>query len=461
MDAAKRESAAKKKPRSNKRRTKSSLSVRGVAVTVLTKLDSDSGSLTTLLPEWEQQVALEDRALLRELCFGVARWSPRLKAVANLLMTKSIRRKDVDVLWLIQIGLYQLDHMRIPEHAALNTTVEVTGELGKSWARGLVNAVLRSYLREREALVARLDKFAALACPQWLGEQLVKDWPTQWEAHLQGSNERPPMSLRVNRRHSDTQACLDALRAQDITARSSELCDSAVVLESPIGVEDLPGFTAGHVSVQDASAQLATQLVSPASGERILDACAAPGGKTGHLLEWSDGVDVVAVDSVAARLNRVADNLERLSLVENVRLHCADAADLEAWWDNTPFDAVLLDAPCSGTGVIRRHPDIKVLRTPQDIVQLTALQGQLLSSLWRVVRPGGRLLYVTCSVLNAENEAQISAFLEVTADAAVMELPVIPHSVSTGHGRQILRGAHDGDGFYYALLTRTGGSCER
>lgn len=443
--------------RAKGRRSKADLSVRCVAVRILHQLGSDNGSLTTLLPEHEQQLAPADRPLLRELCFGVARWSPRLLALANGLMSKPIRRKDVDVLLLIQLGLYQLDHMRIPEHAALNTTVEVTNELGKSWARGLVNAVLRSYLRDRDAQIGKLDPYAKLACPQWLGEQLNRDWPEHWEDHLRGSNERPPMSLRVNRRHTNAASYLTSLNAQDMQASISTVCDSAVVLDTAVGVEDLPGFSAGQVSVQDASAQLATHLLAPISGERVLDACAAPGGKTGHLLEWSDGVDVVAVDSVASRLDRVADNLERLSLMEHVRLHCADAADLDNWWDGTPFDAVLLDAPCSGTGVIRRHPDIKVLRKADDIPQLVQLQQQLLRSLWQVLRPGGRLLYATCSVLKAENEGQISAFLDTTADAAVMELPVIPHSVSAGHGRQILRGPHDGDGFFYSLLSRSSG----
>lgn len=456
MAFAKPTSASKKKGNAKSRRSNTSLSVRCVAVKILQQLNNESGSLTTLLPEWEQQISIADRALLRELCYGVARWSPRLLALANLLMTKPIRRKDADVLMLIQLGLYQLDHMRVPEHAVLNLTVDVTGELGKSWARGLVNAVLRSYLRDRDKLVDQLDKFAKLACPAWLGSQLASDWPLHWQAHLQGSNERPPMSLRINCRRRDVQTYLSELEAAGIEANTSTVCESAVVLRSATGVEDLPGFAEGHVSVQDAAAQLATHILAPVAGERVLDACAAPGGKTGHLLEFSEEIDVVAVDSVARRLDRVADNLERLSLMENVRLHCADAADLDSWWDGTLFDAVLLDAPCSGTGVIRRHPDIKLLRRAEDIQQLADQQRKLLQSLWRVLRPGGRMLYATCSVLKTENEAQISAFLDITADASVMELPMLAHSVSTANGRQIFRGSHDGDGFFYSLLRRSG-----
>ncbi|MBX2824145.1 MAG: 16S rRNA (cytosine(967)-C(5))-methyltransferase RsmB [Gammaproteobacteria bacterium] len=429
-------------------------SVRFAAVQLMQSLENNSGSLTTLLPVAELQVAAADRALLRELCFGTARWSVRLSALAAQLIDKPLRRKDRDVHWLITLGLYQLEYMRIAEHAALDTTVAVAGELRKSWARGLVNGVLRRFLRQRETLVSQLDQDARLAFPEWLSRQIKRDWPEHWQQHLEGSNERPPMVLRINQNRYTTARYRERLASGGLNADVSAISANALVLEQPLAVSQLPDFETGAVSVQDASAQWATLLLSPSGRERVLDACAAPGGKTGHLLEYAGESSVVAVDVSEQRLQRVHENLQRLSLYTRAQVVAADLTDLDSWWDGVPFDAVLLDAPCSGTGVIRRNPDIKLLRHPEDIAPLVELQQDMLQRVWAVLRPGGRLLYATCSVLKAENQEQVQRFLEAHADARLVQPTPIPHAFDTGFGQQLLRGSHDGDGFFYALLER-------
>jgi len=425
-------------------------SVRCAAVQILQQLDTANGSLTTLLPEAQRRIPDDDRALLSELCFGVARWSVKLSALAALLMEKPLRRKDRDVHWLIQLGLYQLEYMRIAEHAALNTTVAVAVELHKPWARGLVNGVLRQYLRQREQLDDQLDAEARLAFPAWLTQSISADWPEHWQEHLSRSNERPPMVLRVNQRKHSSTAYTEKLHDAGILATPSVVTPSALVLDQPVAVAQLPDFSTGAVSVQDAAAQWAAKLLNPSPGERLLDACAAPGGKTGHLLEYCDETRVTAVH----RLERVRENLDRLNMQPRVDVVCADVAQPDAWWDGEFYDAVLLDAPCSGTGVIRRHPDIKLLRRAEDVDELVALQCRMLNALWTVVRPGGRLLYATCSVLKAENQDQISRFLAQHQDASLGSMSPIPQALDTGVGQQLLRGDHDADGFFYALLVR-------
>ncbi|SCZ64489.1 16S rRNA (cytosine(967)-C(5))-methyltransferase RsmB [Thiohalomonas denitrificans] len=395
-----------------------------------------------------------DRGLAQELAYGTVRWHPRLNAILKQLLSRPLKAREREVEALLLVGLYQLLILEMPPHAAVGETVAAVGALKKEWARGLTNAVLRRAGREHQALLEKVDgdESAATAHPAWLLQRLQADWPQQWPAVVEANNARPPMTLRVNGQKTTREAYLEALQKADIGATATEFAPCGIRLEQPVGVDRLPGFEAGSASVQDEAAQLAAALVAPAAGERILDACAAPGGKTGHLLELVPEARVVALDRDAARLQRVRENLSRLGLSAEVA--AGDAGAPDAWWDGQPFDRILLDAPCSGTGVIRRHPDIKLLRRPSDIDALVQEQRRLLEALWPLLSPGGMLVYSTCSLLRDENDRQLAAFL-ASRDDAVEE----PISAAWGRaaavGRQILPGENGMDGFYYARLSKT------
>jgi 16S rRNA (cytosine967-C5)-methyltransferase len=350
----------------------------------------------------------------------------------------------------------------VPSHAAVAETVGAARRLHKAWAAALVNATLRGFLREREQLLAALDTdpVSALAHPAWLLDELRAAWPQQWQAIAAANNVRPPMTLRVNPRHGDAAAWRTRLTTAGHPAATVAAAPSALQLDAPCDVKILPGFATGALSVQDAAAQLAAPLLAVRPGQRVLDACAAPGGKTCHLLESQPALaELVALDRSAERLERVRENLVRLG--GTARLVAADAAEVDSWWDGKPFERILLDAPCSGSGVIRRHPDIKLLRRPEDLVHLAGEQQRLLRAVWPLLAPGGRLLYATCSVLPVENERQISHFLADYEEAE--ELPITAEwGHPRDHGRQILPGEAGMDGFFYALLQRpraaTGGT---
>jgi 16S rRNA (cytosine967-C5)-methyltransferase len=344
------------------------------------------------------------------------------------------------------VGLLQLQALRIPEHAAVSATVDATALLGARSARGLVNAVLRRFQRERGQLeqAALAEPEARFAHPRWLIDAFRADWPRDWQTVLDANNAPPPMWLRVNLLRTTRVTYLSQLQAAGLAAVPAPDVDSAVRLDRPVAVELLPGFAAGEVSVQDLSAQRAPQWLDLARGQRVLDACAAPGGKTAHILEHTRGqCDVWAVDRDGARMARVRENLERLGLM--AKLITGDATAPEAWWDGKPFDRILLDSPCSATGVVRRHPEIKVVRRPADVDRAVALQARLLRALWPLLAAGGRLVYATCSVLKRENDGQIAAFraAEPTIDAA-------PGVAS----EQLLPEEAGGDGFYYACLRK-------
>lgn len=395
-----------------------------------------------------------DGALVQELAYGTLRWFHQLAGVAALLLTKPLKPKDQDVYALLLTGLYQLRHLRMATHAAVDETVAATEALGKPWAKGLINACLREYLRRGADMVKLADSDSALRLshPAWLLEKFRNVWPEDWERIAQANNERPPLTLRVNRRRQTRDAYLEKLRAANIAPQSSAVLDTDITLVTPMPVSVLPGFAAGEVSVQDAAAQWATVLLDTQPGERVLDACAAPGGKTGHILERTPGLtELVALDREPARVALIEQNLKRLGL--KARLLTADASAPESNWGGQPFDRILLDVPCSATGVIRRHPDIKLRRQPEDLPKLTASQARLLTALWPLLRPGGKLLYVTCSILPEENEQQIMAFL--ARDGSAVEAP-LPTTVGRARavGRQILPGDHGMDGFYYAGLLK-------
>jgi len=383
----------------------------------------------------------------------VLRYYPRLAYLAAQLLKKPLKRKDLDVQHLILIGLYQLIYLKVPAHAAVAETVAATRLLGKDWAAGLVNALLRGFQRGAELLLAQADAdpVARYAHPRWWLTQLQSDWPAHWQNILEANNQRPPMTLRVNAQRGSRDDYAAQLLAAGIVARPALQAPQALTLEKPVDVAQLPGFSDGTVSVQDAAAQLAAPLLDLAPGQRVLDACAAPGGKTAHLLESEPRLHVQALDSDAQRLTRVQETMERLQLTADLR-H-GDAARPQDWWDGQPFERILLDAPCSGSGVIRRHPDIKLLRTAQDIVTLAQQQQRLLDALWPLLAQGGILLYATCSVLMAENQNNLAQFLAVHTDAR--EQPI---AADWGHiqtpGRQLLPGENGMDGFYYARLMK-------
>lgn len=436
-----------------------SRTVRGVAVVALTEVVMRRRSLTAVLERTLGDLSsARDRALAQEICYGVLRWLPRLEVMLGGLLDRPLKPKDGDLRCLLLAGLYQLIYMRIPAHAAVAETVGVAAELGKPWAKGLVNAVLRRAQREVKRITTLADatEVGVTAHPAWLLEALRSAWPTEWQDIVAANNARAPLALRVNRSRLSREAYLEKLHEAGMPARPFRHAPDGLVLEQARDVSGLPGFAEGEVSVQDGAAQLAATLLDLRSGQRVLDACAAPGGKTAHILEvlaalGDTAAQVLAVDIDAARLKQVSDNLGRLGMAAEVRE--ADAARPEPWWNGTPFDRILLDAPCSATGVIRRHPDIKLLRRPADIAELANRQLEMLQAVWPLLRPGGMLLYATCSVLPQENVQVLQRFLETHADAR--EAPL---TVAWGHarevGRQILPGDDDMDGFFYARLER-------
>jgi len=434
--------------------------VRAEAAKVVDAVTRHGRSLDSALATAAEFSNPSDRALLRNLCYGTLRYHWRLHAWLEALLERPLRARDSVIESLLCIGLYQLSDTRVPDYAAVSMTVEAARLLRQPKFSSLINAVLRNHLRRNTSASEPPNDEARYSHPGWFIEQLKEDWPGHWQQILQANNERAPMWLRVNHRKNSTADYLRQLQAA--TGRTHWLLpgvDSAIRLAAPMAVTDLPGFDRGHVSVQDAAAQLAAIWISEGArdGIRILDACAAPGGKTGHLLELAGPKTTLsAVDSDRERLRRVAENLARLGL--DATLVHADASKPGEWARHGQFDRILLDAPCSASGVIRRHPDIKVLRRKSDIAALAELQRRLLRALWPSLAPGGRLLYVTCSVLAQENEGVTGDFLRETDDAS--EYHVLPNNNirdlmhDRTCGLQILPGTDNVDGFYFAAFEK-------
>ncbi|MCM2459127.1 16S rRNA (cytosine(967)-C(5))-methyltransferase RsmB [Pseudomonas sp. CG7] len=424
------------------------------AAKALAAVLSGKASLNSSLPTQLDKVEDRDRGFTQDLAFGTARWQPRLSALAAKLLQKPFKAADADVEALLLVGLYQLLYTRVPAHAAIGETVGCADKLKKPWAKALINAVLRRAQRESETLLAELehDPVVRTAHPRWLQKSLKAFWPEQWEAICAANNAHPPMILRVNRRHHTRDAYLALLGEAGIPAIPCQYSCDGIILETPGDVRALPGFAEGWISVQDEAAQLAADLLELAPGQRVLDACCAPGGKTCHILEAEPKLaGVVAVDLEAKRLVRVKENLERLGL--DAELFAADGRDAAAWWDGKPVQRILLDAPCSATGVIRRHPDIKLTRQPDDIAALAVLQGELLDALWQTLEVGGMLLYATCSTLPTENTDVIEAFLARTPGARELDIAT-QAGLKQPHGRQLLAQEGGHDGFYYAKLIK-------
>ncbi|WP_416466113.1 16S rRNA (cytosine(967)-C(5))-methyltransferase RsmB [Pseudomonas sp. LFS044] len=428
------------------------------AARALAAVLSGKASLNSSLPAQLDKVDERDRGLTQDLAFGTARWQPRLDLLAAQLLQKPFKAADADVQALLLVGLYQLFYTRIPAHAAIGETVGCADKLKKPWAKGLLNAVLRRAQREGEALLAGMqrDPVVRTAHPRWLQKTLKAFWPEQWEAICAANNAHPPMILRVNRRHHGRDDYLALLAEAGIDASACQYSRDGIVLSEACDVRSLPGFAEGWVSVQDEAAQLSADLLELAPGQRVLDACCAPGGKTCHLLEAEAGLaHLVAIDLEAKRLTRVRENLDRLQL--DAELIACDARDTASWWDGKPFQRILLDAPCSATGVIRRHPDIKLTRQADDIPALATLQGELLDALWPTLEVGGMLLYATCSSLPTENTEVIEAFLARTPGARELDLAT-EAGIRQPHGRQLLAQEGGHDGFYYAKLIKIAAS---
>ncbi len=428
--------------------------VREAAARSLALVLRDGRSVSDVLPTALASLSDADRGLVRELVSGTLRWYPRLDVLLERLLQRPLRRKDSDVRALALIGLYQCLETRVPDHAAVSATVEAARGLGKPWAAGLVNAVLRRFLRERDSLLAALDDSEAArhAHPQWLIDWLRHDWPEHWGSILAANNQRPPMTVRVNSLRCTREEWLQRLQAAGLGGKAHPMAADAVVLSDPVGVERLPGFAEGEVSVQDAAGQLAADLLAPAAGDRVLDLCAAPGSKTCHILERYPKIgDLTAVDIDSDRLQRLRDNLRRLGLSAGIVV--ADGTNPKSWWDGRLYQRILLDAPCSATGVIRRHPDIKVLRRAEDIAPLVAMQKRLLDAVWPMLAPGGMLVYATCSVLQAENETLIAHFIDNAPDASAPSMDQ-GWGIARPRGRQIPTGEAGMDGFFYACLRK-------
>jgi 16S rRNA (cytosine967-C5)-methyltransferase len=393
-----------------------------------------------------------DRALLTALLSEGARWWPRFDAALDRLLDKPIRRSDPAIHALLVIGMVQLEVLELPAYAAVAATVEAVRELRRPHLAGLANAVLRRWQRERETLNAALDAVPATrhGHPAWLAATIARDWPEQTEAILAAANQEPPLMLRVNRNRATREEVLGRLTGAGQTAELHPWLADGLVLPHSTDVTRLPGFDLGDFAVQDGAAQVPADLLDLANGQRVLDACAAPGGKACHALERAN-VHLVAVESEAKRVPRIRQNLDRLGLRATVIT--GDAGDPSGWWDGKPFDRIMIDAPCSATGVIRRRPDVRLHRREADIPVLVAQQGRILAACWELLAPGGALLYVTCSILRSENEGVVGAFVAGRSDVDPVAL-TLPVGRAAAIGWQILPGDDDLDGMYYALLRK-------
>jgi 16S rRNA (cytosine967-C5)-methyltransferase len=410
-------------------------------------------SLSDSLPARCTGLAGRDRSFAYDLVFGACRWKLRFDRLLAQVLQKPLRSRDLDLTALMLCGIYQLVYTRVPAHAAISETVRIADALGKRWATGLINGVLRRIQRDYETLSSELDRepVTEFALPGWLIDHLKLTWPVDWRQICEALNERPPMILRVNRQKTRVSDYSARLADSGMQAHAIPGVPCALRLAEPVDVGKLPGFAQGQVSVQDAGAQYAAPLLEVRPGQRVLDACAAPGGKTGHLLERCPSIHLTALDLDAPRAARIVDNLARLG--QQAQVLIGDAARPEDWWNGLHFDRVLLDVPCTATGVIRRHPDIRLLRRSGDILALAARQDAILEAAWPLLRTRGKLLYSTCSLLSTENDERVAAFVDRHADARVLPLGRTwgrPARI----GRQLLPERQGNDGFYYALLCK-------
>ncbi|AZG34359.1 MULTISPECIES: 16S rRNA (cytosine(967)-C(5))-methyltransferase RsmB [Shewanella] len=425
------------------------MNVRALAAKAIYEVLEKGMSLSVALPDQQQHLQNgKDKALLAELCYGVMRQLPQLDKCVSDCLAKPFKGKQRILHQLLIVGCYQLYFTRIPAHAAISETAEACRQLRFDGLVKVVNGVLRTIQRQDAALNTDSETLR-FNTPAWFIKRLQQAYPDHWQNIIEQSHQRPPMWLRNNQQSQTRDAYLAALAQHDIPAQAGPSQD-AILLEGAKDVTALPDFMQGAVSVQDGAAQWAATLLAPMADELILDACAAPGGKSCHLLELAPDINLVAVDFDQKRLARVQQNLDRLHL--KAQLIHGDAADIPSWWQGQQFDRILLDAPCSATGVIRRHPDIKWLRKNSDIEELANLQTQILDHCWQWLKPGGCLLYATCSILPQENSQQVELFLTRTPDASLVPIEQQTHLDDIGW--QILPGQDNMDGFYYARLVK-------
>ena len=422
------------------------------AAITLAQLQQQQGSLASLLP---QQVALftgREQSFIKELCYGCCRWYPQLEHLLGQLLKSPLKKKDADIKAVLLLGLYQLAFLSTADHAAVNESVKAASFFKKHWAKKLINGVLRQFQRNQQALLAEAQQQQSHSHPQWLYKAISTAWPQQAEAIFAANNQHPPLTLRIHQQHLAVSEYRARLATEGIESTVTPHSAQGINLSKPLPVQQLPGFDQGWVSVQDEAAQLAASLLELEPGLRVLDACCAPGGKTCHIGESQPQLAaLVAVDVEQRRLQKVEENLQRLSVAAQVI--CGDASDPQQWWDGKPFDRILLDAPCSATGIIRRQPDIKLLRQPEHIDALSSLQLQLLHALWPLLAEGGTLLYATCSILPQENTRLVEQFLR--------EQPQAEHQPIRGQwgmaqtcGRQLFPVENGHDGFFYAKLKK-------
>ncbi|MCL1047715.1 16S rRNA (cytosine(967)-C(5))-methyltransferase RsmB [Shewanella electrodiphila] len=425
------------------------MNVRALAAKAIFNVLEKGVSLSVALPEQQQHLTNgKDKALLAELCYGVMRQLPQLDKCVSDCLSKPFKAKQRILHQLLLVGCYQLYFTRIPAHAAISETAEACRQMKFDGLVKVVNGVLRNIQRKEAPLNTDNDTLK-YNTPAWFIKRLKSAYPESWADIIEQSHQRPPMWLRNNQLSQTRDEYLTLLAEQEIEASAGD-SDDAILLSSPKDVMQLPGFAEGSASVQDGAAQWAATLLTPQADELVLDACAAPGGKTCHTIECEPSISMVAVDFDAKRLERVQQNLDRLNLKAQV-IH-GDAADIDSWWQGDKFDRILLDAPCSATGVIRRHPDIKWLRKNSDIEELALLQQQIIDHCWKWLKPGGTMLYATCSILPQENSQQIEQFLQRTPDATLA--PIAQQSSADDIGWQILPGQNNMDGFYYARLIK-------
>lgn len=393
-----------------------------------------------------------DRAFVTACVYGAIRNYYSLTASLDALLQRPLKGKDADIEALLISGLFQIRHMGVPAHAVVSTSVDAAKEMKKDWACGFVNAILRKASRTESIDESMACEPIRFEHPQWMIDRVRHDWPADWGAILRSNNSRAPMSLRVNCNRTSVKSYLSILADAGIGATSSQHSPACIVLSEPSPVNLLPNFEHGWVSIQDEGAQLAAELIIPKGEGRVLDACAAPGGKTCHILESAGRrIRLTAVDVSGTRMRRVQENLGRLGL--DCATQVADAGNPSEWWDGEPFDRILLDSPCTSTGVIRRHPDVRLHRKPGDVGNSALEQNRLLAALWPLLAPSGKLLYSTCSVIHAENDSVVASFLKSHPDAKSEALSV-PWGREMRYGRQLLPGEEGTDGFYYAMLLK-------
>lgn len=434
-----------------------------IALNWLLQVIQKGRSVNAVLANSKQTLTPQQQALAKQLMFGCLRYFHQLKTIAENLLDKPFKNKDTDLLVILIIGLYQLKYLSTPDHAAISESVELTRDIRKKWAAGLVNGVLRRFQRESSEIQVKLEKSVQFqySHPGWMVKKLKHDWPDHFEDILLNNNHQASMTLRVNTLKNSITDYLEKLKQADLVAKKHTIAPDAIVLEQAVDVGRLPGFELGEVSIQDGAAQLVVEMLDLKPGQRVLDACAAPGGKTTHILQRQKQVNLTAVEMSAQRAEKILETLQRLQLQCEVLV--SDINDIESWWDGDLFDRILLDVPCSASGVIRRNPDIKIHRKVTDIDPLLEIQSQILKQAWQLLKPGGILVYATCSVYKAENIEQIEAFLS----SQKAELITLPESINqllcqtnqrfseqSMMGYQILPGDAEMDGFYFCGLKK-------